>query len=287
MRRAGVVVLSLILGIAACSSESSPPRSDRSLAERKDKPSPKPTKSRAAAPSPSPAITPTPTEEPDVREWWKREIDKVLKKIPMSIQVRLDGAAIYSHHAHNDRIPASTQKLLLSMALFDKFGPDKTFPTKLAARPPRKGVVEKDLWVIGTGNPAMAGNPVILDQLPPDSVNIDELVRALKKSGVKTIEGNVMAATGPFAHDWYAPGWKPFFPSSEVGLPTALTFNGNVYKQKYTKRPELKLAESLRRRIQKGRNRSRWRRGGRTGTSKAQDDRLRRISEAGESSRAS
>src|SRR5687767_11628184 len=167
MRRAGVVLLLLVAGIAACSSESSPPRPNR-LARQEEKPSPKPTKSRApAAPSPSPEVTPTPTEEPDVREWWKREIDKVLKKIPMSIQVRLDGAAIYSHHGHNDRIPASTQKLLLSMALFDKFGPEKTFPTKLVSRPPRKGVIENDLWVIGTGNPAMAGNPVILDQLPP------------------------------------------------------------------------------------------------------------------------
>lgn len=249
MRRVGVVLLVFVL-LAACSSSASDSpraqrRSNNSRIEKKDD------KKDGPGPSLSPDPAPTTTLIAESRPWWKLEIDKILRKKPMSIQVRFHEDVIYSSNAQNRRVPASTEKLVLSMALFDRFGPDATFPTTLSARRKRKGEVRGDLWVTGSGNPALAGNPIVLDQLPPGSTDIDQLVRALKSSGIETIDGNIMAATDPFARDWFAPGWKPFFPSSEVGLPTALTFNGNIYKQHYTKRPELKLAESFRRRLRR------------------------------------
>lgn len=251
MRRVGVVLLVFVL-LAACSSSASDSPSaqrrsnDSRVEKRNDK---KDSKNEGLEPSPSPDPAPTTTLIAEPRPWWKLEIDKILRKKPMSIQVRFQEDVIYSSNAQNKRVPASTQKLVLSMALFEQFGPDKTFPTTLSARSKRKGAIKGDLWVTGSGNPAVAGNPIVLDQLPPGSTDIQQLVRALTSEGIETIEGNIMAATDPFARDWFAPGWKPFFPNSEVGLPTALTFNGNIYNQHYTKKPELKLAESLRRRL--------------------------------------
>lgn len=254
MRRLGVVVFVVCsLAGAACSSTAEPPPGGKNKAQgaRTSTNSHKEKTQRTSSPSPEPSSTPTLAEVPNPRPWWKLELDRVLRNKSMSVQVRFNGSAIYSHNANNERVPASTQKLVLSMALFEQFGPSKTFPTKLAVRSRRKNLIEGDLWVIGTGNPALAGNPVVLDQLPPGSVNIQQLVAALKRENITQISGNVMAATEPFARDWFAPGWKPFFPSSEVGLPTALTFNGNVYKQHYTKRPEQILAENLRRRLRR------------------------------------
>jgi D-alanyl-D-alanine carboxypeptidase len=248
MRR--TLILFLLLGLlAACSPdqptrEARKPRSERRHEAKSDQPNEK------KRPKAQPSLGDTPPDA-DVRPWWKRRVDDLLKRKPMSIQVRLEGEVIYSSGSSNDRVPASVQKLVLSMALFEEFGPHQRFPTRLAARTRSKNTIKGDLWVIGSGDPTVAGNPHFLSNMPSGATDIQRLVRALKKEGITTIEGNVMASMGPFERDWYAPGWKPYFPSSEVGLPSALTFNGNVNKGRYAKNPEKHLAESLLRRLRK------------------------------------
>ena len=37
----------------------------------------------------------------------------------------------------------------------------------------------------------------------------------------------MIGLTGPFRRDWFAPGWRSYFPRVYVALPTALTFRGN------------------------------------------------------------
>jgi D-alanyl-D-alanine carboxypeptidase/D-alanyl-D-alanine-endopeptidase (penicillin-binding protein 4) len=54
------------------------------------------------------------------------------------------------------------------------------------------------------------------------------LAAALKARGIKRIAGRVMGSTGPFLRDWFAPGWKSYFPKDYVALPTGLTFHGNT-----------------------------------------------------------
>ena len=41
------------------------------------------------------------------------------------------------------------------------------------------------------------------------------------------VRGRVFGATGPFARDWWAPGWRDYFPRLYIALPTALTYRGN------------------------------------------------------------
>ena len=256
MRRVAVLLVVVLLVASACSPAAAPrgdaKRSRDRQADAGAKPKGRGTgkrhEGRAPRPRPSPSVE---AKAPGVRPWWKLHVDKLLKRQPMSIQVRHDGDIIYARRPHNDRVPASVQKLALSMALFEELGVGSTFPTRLAARRIKKTVITGDLWVIGSGDPTLAGNPHILSSFPAGATDVQQLVRALRDAGIKEIQGNVMGATGPFARDWYAPGWKPFFPVSEVGLPSALTFNGNVYKQRYTKHPERVLAESLRRRLRR------------------------------------
>jgi D-alanyl-D-alanine carboxypeptidase/D-alanyl-D-alanine-endopeptidase (penicillin-binding protein 4) len=46
-------------------------------------------------------------------------------------------------------------------------------------------------------------------------------------AGVERVRGRVFGATGPFARDWWAPGWREYFPRLYIALPTALTYRFN------------------------------------------------------------
>ena len=251
MRR--VLVFCLLLCLFAACSPDEPDREAES--RRRDRGSegadaPNDLMEKERRPKAQPSLGDAPPDG-DVRPWWKRRVDRFLKRKPISIQVRLEDEVIYSSGSSNDRVPASVQKLVLSMALFDEFGPRRRFPTYLAAEGRSKNAIEGDLWVIGSGDPTVAGNPDFLSNMPNGATDIQQLVRALRDEGITEITGHVMASMGPFERDWYAQGWKPFFPASEVGLPSALTFNGNVNKDRYAKNPEKLLAESLRRRLRR------------------------------------
>lgn len=59
-----------------------------------------------------------------------------------------------------------------------------------------------------------------------------------------------MGSTGYFARDWSAPGWKSSFAVYHVALPTALTFEGNVYRGRHVTNPEWRAARALTRRLE-------------------------------------
>ncbi|MDQ3954216.1 MAG: D-alanyl-D-alanine carboxypeptidase [Actinomycetota bacterium] len=197
---------------------------------------------------PAPLVSPAP--EPP-REWWKHQIDKAIEGRPMDLVVGVDGATLYSDGARNRRPPASVQKLLFTMALFDTMGPQARLTTSLAARDRKGATVEGDLWIVGSGDPTLGHKPAWRNTLAFGATNLGSLVTRLKRMGITTVAGGVRAARLPFKHDWFAPGWKSYFPISHVGLPSALTLNGNVHKRQYTKKPEKLVAESLRKLLQK------------------------------------
>src|SRR6476659_4247690 len=58
---------------------------------------------------------------------WIRHVDRIVGGHPMSVVVGDDGSVWYRHRATVARPPASNEKLLLSMALLDRFGGSRTF----------------------------------------------------------------------------------------------------------------------------------------------------------------
>jgi serine-type D-Ala-D-Ala carboxypeptidase/endopeptidase (penicillin-binding protein 4) len=248
MHRASVVILVLVLSSCSPSSDN-----NTKVFKGKARKGAGPSATDARRSPPTPQITPSipEAEPPTLRPWWMRRLDRMLAKTPFSVHVRHDGEAMYSHDGRNERVPASVQKLVLSMALFEEFGSDAEFPTTLAARKFSRSRIKGDLWVIGSGDPTLGGNPAVLSGLPPGATNVQELVAALRRRGIKKVDGRVMASTDQFARDWYAPGWKPYYKTSYVGLPSALTYNVNVHKRQYTKHPERLLAENLRKRLKR------------------------------------
>lgn len=149
---------------------------------------------------------------------WMSRIDNLVAGHRVSVTIGFNGRFWYRHRARAARPPASNEKLLLSMALFDRLGPTFTVPTlvRTEAAPDGNGVIEGNLWILGRGDPEVG------------RTTINALVRGIRDAGITQVRGRVRGSTGYFARDWWAQGWKADFPAEEIPRPTALTYLGNT-----------------------------------------------------------
>ncbi len=186
------------------------------------------------------------------RAAWKTRIDRIIGGRPVGVAVRESGRVLYRHGSTRKRIPASNQKLLMSMALLDRVGAELQIETDVAASSYAGGIVTGDLWMLGHGDPTMSSERRYTNSLRVPVTKIRGLARAIRDAGVERIEGSVIGDTGYFARDWFAPGWKANFPSDECPLPSALTINGNTNDQgRHVADPEVRAARALTRRLEK------------------------------------
>lgn len=183
------------------------------------------------------------------RSPWKIRIDRLVRDKSVAVCVRAEGQLVYSHAPKTKRIPASNQKLLMSMALFDSLDPSYRIATSAVAAPAVRGVIHGDLYVLGHGDPTLTGSGRYARSLPFESSRLGTLARRIKGAGVKRIEGDVVGGTGYFKRDWWATGWDSSFPAYEVARPTALSFEGNTARARHISHPERRLAEQLARRL--------------------------------------
>ncbi|MDP9296281.1 MAG: D-alanyl-D-alanine carboxypeptidase, partial [Actinomycetota bacterium] len=157
----------------------------------------------------------------------------LVKGVPISVAVLDDGRSVYHFRAATPRVPASNEKLLLSMALLSALGPNDRIPTTASATHRSHSVVRGDLWLEGAGDPTIT------------SGDLARLAHRIRATGVRRITGSVKASVEPFGHDWSAPGWKPKFRREQVALPTALTFEGNTIRGRHVRHPERFASASL------------------------------------------
>jgi serine-type D-Ala-D-Ala carboxypeptidase/endopeptidase (penicillin-binding protein 4) len=202
---------------------------------------------RPTPPDGSPRTTPCP--EPSrthrggrpYRAAWKRRLDRLAAGHSVGIAVGVKGTVVYQHGARLKRTPASNEKLLLSMALFDHFGPDFRITTTAAARRIRQGTVPGDLWILGAGDPSLTQKEAhFWGDLSSPTLKL--LADRIKAAGILRVAGTLRGDTSYFSHDFDAPGWQPFVPRNYVELPAALSVNGNFHVHG---RPELGAARNL------------------------------------------
>ncbi|MDQ3784831.1 MAG: D-alanyl-D-alanine carboxypeptidase [Actinomycetota bacterium] len=182
---------------------------------------------------------------------WSTKVDKLLRGRRMGVALIEADAPLYTTKARVQRVPASTEKLLLSMALLDRLGPGARMATSAWSHRPRNGVIRGDLWISGEGDPSVTGGGPYGDALSFRPTRLGRLARRVSQAGVEKVSGSVMGGRGPFNRAWYAPGWRPHFPQLEVALPTALTFEGNVAHGRYTPHPERLAARKLTKQLQR------------------------------------
>jgi D-alanyl-D-alanine carboxypeptidase/D-alanyl-D-alanine-endopeptidase (penicillin-binding protein 4) len=149
------------------------------------------------------------------------------------------------------RRPASNQKLLLSMALLERFGPHHRIQTRARSAPVDGGKVQGNLWISGRGDPTLSSKLPHARAMLVRPTYLGRLAQAIAAAGINEIGGRVMGGTGYFKHDWDAPGWRDYYRAYYVGLPTALTLNGNIARGHYIKHPEKRLASALTERLEK------------------------------------
>ncbi|MEX2273981.1 MAG: D-alanyl-D-alanine carboxypeptidase [Actinomycetota bacterium] len=175
-----------------------------------------------------------------VRAKWMRRVDRLVRGRAIGVSVGVgtvagnpdDDAYLYRRADGTRRTPASNEKLLLSMAALERFGSSHIFPTKAAATGAGDGVVG-NLWILGTGDPEVGGG------------RMHVLAHRLRDAGLRRVRGRVLGSTGGFRRDWWAKGWKRFFPDVEIPLPTALTWRGNRVRGHHIRDPERRAAAAL------------------------------------------
>ena len=158
---------------------------------------------------------------------WMRAIDEAINGRAVSVSVGEEDEYLYRHGAAIGRIPASNEKLLLSMVMFDTFGPGFQIRTTAAARTITDAGVVEDLWILGRGDPVVNRN------------KLTSLARELVRAGLSRVSGRVRGSTSYFRRDWSAPGWNDVA-RDYVNRPTALTFERNERGD-----PERRAAEAL------------------------------------------
>ncbi|MGH2786970.1 MAG: D-alanyl-D-alanine carboxypeptidase/D-alanyl-D-alanine-endopeptidase [Actinomycetota bacterium] len=218
----------------------------------------------AVSPAPSPAGQPGPEvgapgpRPSDVsqrvagaRPLWMKRIDRLVGRKSFGVAIEVDDHVLYKRAAVTRRIPASNQKLLLSMSLLARFDPESRLQTTAATGGRKGNVVTGNLWLLGTGDPWLGTRAAYGRRLPAGMTSLHVLARRVADSGIRSIRGGVIGSTGYFSHDWWAPGWKAHFPAYYVALPSALTFNGNLAGGRHISDPERRAATWFTRKLEK------------------------------------
>ncbi|MFY9580963.1 MAG: D-alanyl-D-alanine carboxypeptidase [Gaiellaceae bacterium] len=168
---------------------------------------------------------------PRVAPWIVR-VQSLVGDLPISVSVAERRRLIYAHAGNVPRPPASDEKLLLSMALLDRFGARYRIPTTVDGPHPKNGLVSGNLWLVGHGDPEL------------NDAAVARLARTLRATGIRTVRGSVIGVTNTFTRERWAPGWQPLA-LQFVALPTALVFDANSGPAGFVFDPERRAAATL------------------------------------------
>jgi D-alanyl-D-alanine carboxypeptidase len=162
---------------------------------------------------------------------WMDAIKRVIGGRAVSVAIGQDDVILYRHQAQSPRRPASNEKLLLAMAMYDTLGVDFRIRTSVAVTAGETAAVH-NLWILGRGDPTVDGSTMVA------------LAHDLVDAGVTRVQGRIVGATDYFARDWNARGWDEDA-RDYVNRPTALTFERNRDAD-----PEREAAKALTRRLE-------------------------------------
>ena len=109
--------------------------------------------------------------------------------LPVSVSVAERGRLVYAHEGFVLRPPASDEKLLLSMALLDRFGARYRIPTTVEGLPQSDGSVWGNVWLVGHGDPEI------------NDAALARLARKLRASGLRSVRGAVIGVTNTRCND--------------------------------------------------------------------------------------
>lgn len=183
-----------------------------------------------AAPAPAPVVTKAVPARPLT---FADRLEHALGGTPGCLVVEQDGAVIFERNPVTPYVPASTQKLMVGIALLSRLGPDFRFETQVVAPAPPGGDGRlDDAWLVGAGDPYLATPDYMaytaskprLVSLP--LTPLTALADALVAAGVRDIPGGLHGDESRYDTARSVPTWKPsYVREAEVGSIGALTVN--------------------------------------------------------------
>lgn len=131
------------------------------------------------------------------------------------------GRELYARDADRPMLPASNFKLVTSATALDLFGPDRTFPTRLA-------LSGNDLYLIGSGDPGLGDSTIAgwAKKQPLD--HFEPFLQALRHRGLTHLTGKLFYDDHAFDDQRTHPSWSRSFREFWYAAPVAgLNFNDN------------------------------------------------------------
>jgi serine-type D-Ala-D-Ala carboxypeptidase/endopeptidase (penicillin-binding protein 4) len=171
-----------------------------------------------------------------------KEINAILAQPPLDRAhwgidvVDMDtGKVLYSQAPEQLFLPASNAKLFTTAAALAAAGPDYRFRTTVEAegKIDSHGRLLGDLVIVGRGDPNISGRVLPYAQktqrTPPHTQILEEMADQVARSGLKTVDGDVIGDDTYYAFERYAEGWALDDLQWSDGAPvSALSFNDNV-----------------------------------------------------------
>jgi D-alanyl-D-alanine carboxypeptidase/D-alanyl-D-alanine-endopeptidase (penicillin-binding protein 4) len=156
--------------------------------------------------------------------------------------VSLDtGRTLYAHDADKLLVPASVGKLYTAALALDAFGPDHRIPTSLFAthKVGRDGELRGDLVLVGYGDPTLGMDPRVSWA--------DVMATAVRKSGVRTVRGDLVGDATWFASPLHGRGWEASDLQSWYGAPaSALSVDENIVRVEVRPAPQFGALAKIR-----------------------------------------
>ncbi len=139
------------------------------------------------------------------------------------------GKPLYEYNSQQSMIPASVNKIFTTGVGFARLGSDFRFTTKLGIRGlvDREGVLHGNVYLIGGGDPMLGSYRY--RQTSPDTL-FDGWTRALKKKGVRRVDGRVCFITNIFDDQPLCDSWSWGDVGNYYGAGVSgLNFHENMY----------------------------------------------------------
>jgi len=113
------------------------------------------------------------------------------------------GKTVYDFRPNNVAVPASTLKLVTTATALELLGPDYQFQTKLEidGKISEDSILTGNLYVFGTGDPTLGSSKI------GNKNFLDDWVKAVKKAGIKQIQGNIIADASAYDREGVNPKW--------------------------------------------------------------------------------
>ncbi|MBR9919723.1 MAG: D-alanyl-D-alanine carboxypeptidase/D-alanyl-D-alanine-endopeptidase [Bacteroidetes bacterium] len=115
---------------------------------------------------------------------------------------------VAGHHSNTPLVPASSLKVLTTATALAILGPAHTFPTDLEydGAIDEAGVLHGNIYIKGYGDPTL-GSDKMPDVLSMEKV-FESWVQAIKKAGIKSIDGSILADDSWFDNTPVCPNWS-------------------------------------------------------------------------------